>query len=143
MAVEVTWDAGPPLLPDAAVARAVEAALEHGGRPGLAIGVVFVDDATLAGLHGDWLDDPTETDVMAFDLGEDGGGLAGEIYVSVDRARSVAAERGIALESELALYLVHGGLHLCGFDDREPVARRRMRAAESAVLAQLGLARSP
>jgi probable rRNA maturation factor len=126
-------------LPDAEVARAVEAALAHGGRGGLAIGVVFVDDATLAGLHGDWLDDPTTTDVMAFDLGEDGGGPAGEIYVSVDKARSEAAQRGIPLTRELTLYLVHAGLHLCGFDDREPTARRRMRAAESAVLRRLGV----
>jgi probable rRNA maturation factor len=142
MGVDVTWDAGPPLLPDAEVARAVEVALAYGRRSGLEVGVVFVDDATLAGLHGDWLDDPSTTDVLAFDLGPEGGGPAAEIYVSVDRARSEATARGIPLEHELQLYLVHGSLHLCGFDDREPAARRRMRAAEGAVLRRLALDRA-
>ncbi|MEQ1893563.1 MAG: rRNA maturation RNAse YbeY, partial [Planctomycetota bacterium] len=55
-------------------------------------------------------------------------------------ARAVARRRGLLPRRELALYLVHGCLHLAGFDDLEPRARRRMRAAERAVLAPLGFA---
>ena len=76
--------------------------------------------------------------MISFDLGEDGDGLAAEIYVSVDRARAVARDRGERVERELALYLVHGALHLCGFDDRSAKDRARMRAAESLVLEALG-----
>ena len=54
-----------------------------------------------------------------------------------DRARAVAAERGEDAAAELRLYLVHGALHLCGYDDREPAERARMRAAEAAVLSRL------
>jgi probable rRNA maturation factor len=115
----------------------VEAALEHGGRPGLSLSVVFVDDAEIAELHGRWLGDPTPTDVISFDLGG-GEGPDGELYVSVERARSEARARGLALEHELALYLVHGALHLCGHDDHAARARARMRAAEATVLAALG-----
>ncbi len=120
------------------VARAVEAALAHGGRPGAEIAVVFVDDPTLAELHERVLSDPTPTDVITFDLGEEGGGPVGELYVSPERARAVARRRGGSVERELSLYVVHGVLHLCGYDDEKPRDRSRMRAAERAVLERLG-----
>lgn len=135
-----------PLAPPE-VERAVETALEFGGRPGLRVDVVLVDDPTLAELHGRFLGDPSPTDVMAFDLSEDEPHPVegepredpeAEIYVSVDRARAVAEERGIDEADELRLYVVHGALHLCGYDDRAPEDRARMRAAEGAVLTRLG-----
>ncbi len=134
----IAWETEDRPLGDAEVEAALDAALEHGGRPGLALGVVFVDDARLAALHAETLGDPSPTDVITFDLGEEGGGPAGELWVSVERARTVAAERGVPVARELALYLVHGALHLCGFDDREDADRARMRAAEARVLEVLG-----
>jgi probable rRNA maturation factor len=134
------------LLDDAAVAAAVRAALSHGGRAGLRVGVVLVDDPTLALLHEQWLGDPSPTDVLSFDLFDgdpDEPGPQGEIYVSVDCARRVARELGADPSRELALYLVHGALHLCGHDDHEPSGRARMRAAEAEVLAELGYAPGP
>lgn len=145
MAVELAWDGsrdgfarpGEELPSDAQLVRAAEAALAHGGRPEAAIALVLVGDAALADLHERFLGDPSPTDVIAFDLG-DGPGPAGEVYVSVERARAVAAERGVLLARELALYVVHGVLHLCGHDDAEPSARAAMRVAERAVLDALG-----
>ncbi len=139
-------------LPDAAVARAVEAALLHGGRPDRVVDVIFVDDPTLARMHGEFLDDPTETDVITFDLEDapgsdrppdpegdaDGRGPDAELYVSVDRARAVAPGLGSSVEQELTLYVVHGALHLVGFDDHDPEDRRAMRAAEAEVMSGLG-----
>lgn len=128
-----------PLLSAEAVARAVDAALTHGGRPEREVDVVFVDDARLASMHAEFLGDPSETDVITFDLGvDDGPGPDAELYVSVDRARRVAAERGVSVERELALYVVHGALHLVGFDDKEDSERARMREAERTVLSALG-----
>ena len=142
---EVHWTVpGPRLLSEREVQVVAAAALAHGGRPELLVAVVFVSDAELARLHARHLGDPSPTDVMAFDLGEAGGGPGGELYVSVERARAEALARGLAPESELALYVVHGCLHLCGHDDRAPRERARMRAAERAVFARLrdGFARS-
>ena len=141
MSVQIAWPEQAGLarpLDEGQVAAAVERALEHGGRAGLEVSVVFTTDAELARLHREWLDDAAPTDVIAFDLGEDLPGPAAELYVSLERARLVAAERGGDAGRELALYLVHGALHLCGYDDREPAERRAMRAAEGAVLAELG-----
>ena len=85
------------------------------------------------------------TDVMAFDytgdddhLGEeDQSSPEAEVYVSVDRARAVAAERGESVRDELLLYIVHGSLHLCGLDDHAVEDREEMRAAERSVLSSL------
>lgn len=128
---------GRRLLSQRQVRAAVAAALAHGGRPGLWVEVVFVDDRALARLHARHLGDPSPTDVITFDLGGDGGPEA-ELYVSVERARAEARARGLSAERELTLYVVHGCLHLCGFDDHASRARARMRAAEAAVLAELG-----
>ncbi len=136
--IQVSWTTpGPRLLSDEEVRRAVNAALDEGGRKGIALSVVFVGDRELCRLHEERLGDPSATDVLAFDLGE-GGGPAGELYVSAERARAVARERGLSPERELALYVVHGCLHLCGHDDTAPRARARMRATERRVLAALG-----
>lgn len=137
MTVEVAWQTDDRPLDDAAVVAAVRSALVHGGRPGIEIGVVLVGDDELRELHERWLGDPTRTDVITFDLGE-GDGPEGEIWVSVECARRLAPDRGVPVERELALYLVHGALHLCGYDDHDEVDRARMRAAERDVLAELG-----
>jgi probable rRNA maturation factor len=139
--IQVSWATGERRIPDAAVRRAARAALEHGGRPGIALSVVFVSDAELARMHARHLDDPRPTDVITFDLGEETGGPAGELYVSAERAAAESARRGSGLERELLLYVVHGCLHLCGLDDQTPGPRARMRAAEARVLAALGLDR--
>jgi len=140
----VAW-AVPPVegeLDEAGARAALAAALEHGDAPAMRVDLVFVDDATLARMHGEFLGDPSRTDVITFDLRDEGAGEEhgpeAEIYVSVERAREVAAARGVTVRREQALYVVHGALHLVGFDDHEPEQRAAMRAAERAVMERLG-----
>ncbi|HEV8113309.1 MAG TPA: rRNA maturation RNase YbeY [Planctomycetota bacterium] len=140
--IGVAWAVRARPLTDRDVRAAVRAALAHGRRPDLDVDVALVSDRRLATIHARFLGDPSPTDVIAFDLGADGGGPAAEIYASVDCARRVAREREVDAASELRLYLVHGALHLCGYDDLRPAARRLMRAAEEAVLASLRGTRS-
>ena len=134
-----------PELEDREALGALAAALAYGGRDELKVDLLFVDDPTLSELHEQFLDDPSVTDVMAFDytgdedlLGEgDRPDPEAEVYVSVDRARAVAAERGESVRDELLLYIVHGSLHLCGLDDHAADDREEMRAAERSVLSSL------
>jgi len=137
VSVRVTWSAGPRLATSAQIRRAVEAALAHGGRAGMELDVVIVGQQHLRHLHEQCLGDPTPTDVISFDLSADLAGPAGELYISAEQARVVATRRGLDPRGELLLYAIHGALHLCGHDDRQPAARRRMRRAERAVLRAL------
>jgi len=118
--------------------RVVAAARDEVGQPDLRVSLLLTDDAELAKLHADYLDDPTPTDVLSFES-EDGVDIA----VSVERARHEARCRGHYIRAELALYVVHGVLHACGHDDHEDDDRARMRAAEQRVLRSLGLTVDP
>ena len=100
------------------------------------LSVVFLTDPALAQLHADFMADPGPTDVITFG-GDPAAGLAGEICLSVDTAAAYAARHRRDFAAELTLYLVHGWLHLAGYDDRHPAAKRRMRAAEKRALGLL------
>lgn len=139
--LEVHHQTSPCPLDADQVARAVDAALDHGERAGLAVSVVLADDTLMVELHAEHLDDPTPTDVISFDLGDaqlPDQGPAAELFVGVEHAHRVAAERGVAHARELALYVVHGVLHLCGFDDHTDEDSAAMRVAERAVMDALG-----
>jgi probable rRNA maturation factor len=123
-----------PRTPAAFVRRVAAAARAHGRREELALAILLADDATIAALHGRYAGDPSPTDVMSF---PGDGGL--DVIVSVECARREARRRGHPIRSELALYVAHGVLHGCGFDDRTDAQRARMRAAERAVLASAGV----
>jgi probable rRNA maturation factor len=117
--------------------QAVDAAL--GGHEYLAISVVIVDDAGISDLHQRYLNDPTPTDVLAFDLRDDpaDGRIEGEIVVSAETAARQAGRFRSSPDQELLRYAVHGTLHLVGYDDHTPAGRLRMRRAENRILAGL------
>ena len=115
------------------------AARFRGGCPAGELSVVFLSDAALAQLHGKFLDDPSPTDVITF-TGDLAHGVAGEICLSVDAAVEQARKRRRSFTDEVLLYLVHGWLHLAGYDDRTPIKKRAMRRAEARALELLGRA---
>jgi probable rRNA maturation factor len=112
------------------------AARFKGGCPGGELSVALLTDTALARLHGTYLGDPSATDVITFE-GDPAHGVAGEICVSVDAAARVAGRGAPGLSGELTLYVVHGWLHLAGYDDRRPADKRVMRRAEARAMAIL------
>src|SRR5207248_7741394 len=100
--------------------------------------LAFVDNATIHRLNKQFLDHDEPTDVLSFPLSE-GKKLAGELVIGAEVARDQAAERGHDVQAELALYVIHGLLHLCGYDDHEDADVARIRARERHYLAALGL----
>jgi probable rRNA maturation factor len=100
------------------------------------LSIVFLADAALAQLHAEFLDDPATTDVITFE-GAAAHGSAGEICVSADTAERFARKNGHDFSEELTLYLVHGWLHLAGYDDLAPAKKRVMRRAESRAMSVL------
>lgn len=122
----------------AAIARLDENAGKFlGGCPAGELSVAFLSDAALARLHGHFLKDPSATDVITF-AGDAAHGLAGEICVSVDAAVRQAGRSPPRLSRELMLYVVHGWLHLAGYDDLRPQAKRSMRRAEARAMRLVG-----
>lgn len=115
-----------------AVVAALDAAAPQfrGGCPPGELSLVFMTDQALAKLHAAFLDDPTTTDVITFE-GEPALGVAGEICVSADTAAAYAKQHGRDFSAELTLYVIHGWLHLAGYDDLVPAKKRLMRAAEA------------
>jgi len=90
------------------------------------ISVVLVDRATMARVHGDFLGDPAETDVITFPYGE--------IVVCPAVARDQAPRFGRSVEDEVLLYGLHGLLHLAGFDDVTPARAKRMVKEQEELL---------
>ena len=74
------------------------------------------------------------TDVLAFDLSEDKNYLAGDIVISVDAAVANATAYGTSVPQELALYIIHGILHLLGYDDHKKNDVQKMRREEKKLL---------
>lgn len=103
------------------------------------LSLVFLTDAALAQLHADFLDDPTTTDVITFE-GDTSLGVAGEICVSADTAAAFAKKHHGDFSTELTLYVVHGWLHLAGYDDLQPAKKRVMRRAEKRAMELLSRA---
>jgi probable rRNA maturation factor len=118
------------------VARAI---LEDHGPASSLVSIAVVDDSTIHALNRQYLQHDYPTDVLSFTLESLADRLEGEIVVSADTAFSRSVEYAWRAEDELLLYVVHGVLHLVGFDDQDAVARERMRCAEGRYLEQLGL----
>lgn len=121
------------------VRQAVLKILEKAGIETGEISVAIVDDATMAELHQRYLHEEGPTDVLSFPLEEGEGHLEGDVIVSADTARRWSERIGWPPEHELLLYIIHGTLHLVGYNDRTPAERKKMRQVERNVLAQLGI----
>lgn len=103
------------------------------------INVAVVDDPTIAELHKRYLDDPGPTDVLSFALEKSPGYIEGEIIVSADTAAASAPNYNWPAADELLLYVIHGVLHLIGYDDTTPKKQEKMREKEREYLARCGL----
>jgi probable rRNA maturation factor len=134
------------------VARSV---LRHEGQPtGTALTVVITTDGAIQELNRLYRQADRPTDVLAFaaresanesagdDAGfiiadEDFGRYLGDVVISYDTAAAQAAEQGHGLDRELALLVIHGCLHLLGYDDEAPEPRQRMWARQQELLESL------
>jgi probable rRNA maturation factor len=118
-------------------ARAV---LDGEGVADAEISLAFVDSPTIQRLNYRYLQHNEPTDVLSFPLSEPNARkLAGELIIGAEVAQAQAAARGHDVHAELALYVIHGLLHLCGYDDRDAVDAAQMREREKHYLRQLGL----
>ena len=93
---------------------------------------IFVDDRHLSDMHEQYLQDPSKTDVITFNLGEDK--IEGEIYISAERAVEQAREYSVSLEEEIIRLFIHGLLHLKGYNDKTESERAEMKTIENTLV---------
>jgi probable rRNA maturation factor len=117
----------------------VRAVLTAEGRRRASISIAVVDRATIHAINRSHLGHDWPTDVISFPLSEPSDPvLAGELVVSAETAAATAAEIGAEPRDELALYVVHGLLHLCGYDDTSEPEAAAMRRREDDLLKACG-----
>jgi probable rRNA maturation factor len=128
--------------------RVAEHAVRLAGFSTGSLSIAIVGAATMARLHRRHMGIAGPTDVLTFDLDSDPRAkrIDGEVVVCAAVARATATQlrrsrrpASAAVLAELALYVVHGVLHLAGYDDHSAAAARRMHAREDALLTELGL----
>src|ERR1043166_2277279 len=124
----------------AAMRQLVRTVLDGEGMADAEISLAFVDNPTIHRLNVRYLQHDEPTDVLSFPLSEPTAKrLAGEIVIGAEVAQAQAASRGYDVQAELTLYVIHGLLHLCGYDDHNERDALEMRARERHYLHLLGL----
>jgi probable rRNA maturation factor len=104
------------------------------------ISIALVDNPTIHRLNKRYLEHDEPTDVLSFPYSASNAKkLEGELVIGVEIAQQQATERGHDVQAELALYLIHGLLHLCGFDDKSRDDEKAMRERERHYLSKLNL----
>jgi probable rRNA maturation factor len=97
----------------------------------LEVSILIVSDRKIAELHRKFMSESGPTDVITFQHGE--------IFISADMAGRNAKRFGNSLARELRLYIVHGLLHLHGFDDRDLESARKMETVQRKILTKAAL----
>ena len=96
---------------------------------------ILCSDEELREMNQRYLLHDYETDVLTFDLSKAGTNHTdGEVYISIDRIEDQARQYGVPSEEELDRVLIHGVLHLLGFDDKEAEDKVKMTGAEDEAL---------
>ena len=88
--------------------------------------ISIIDDKQIAKVHGEFMNDPSPTDVITFDYGE--------ILVSAETALSNSEELQVSLENEILLYIIHGMLHLGGYLDGSRADFKEMKSLQEMIL---------
>ena len=102
------------------------------------LAVIFVNDRTMRALNTTYLNHRFPTDVLSFPLSPPSApALEGEVYVNLDQARRQAPRFDATFRREIDRLVIHGTLHLLGYDDRSSRDRSRMTKAEERYLQRI------
>jgi len=99
-----------------------------------AVSFIFCTDEFLLKLNQQYLNHDTLTDILTFTLSETSMPIVSEIYISVERVKENSQNLNISFSMELCRVMIHGVLHLCGYNDRTKSEKRTMRAKEDFYL---------
>lgn len=119
--------------------QGAQAVLEGEGIHTAAVSLAIIDDPAMHQLNREFLEHDYPTDVLSFLLDSGPGMLEGEVIASADTAAKEAERFNTSTADELLLYVIHGTLHLVGFDDTTNESAAEMREREAHYLARFGV----
>ncbi len=124
------------------VKRVVSATLKFEKKTGRTVSVFLTNDKQIRKINKLYLDHDYATDVISFWFEQDRlikreSKHLGDLVVSVETAKCVAKEMGISFKQELARYLIHGTLHLLGYNDKKAEDRKRMHQRQEWIVKRL------
>lgn len=132
------------LKEEAKIKAWIEKVLKQEGKTAGNIAYVFCADEFLLKINRQFLKHDFYTDIITFDYPEPNAGISrkkeklhGEIFISVDRVKDNALSFKQPFQKELMRTVIHGILHLCGYNDKTPSDKKRMRAKEEEALATM------
>ena len=103
------------------------------------VSVLIVNDETMCNLHSKHSGNDSSTDVLTFDHGSDEDAVCADIAICFDVAQREAEPRNNSIQNEMILYVLHGLLHCCGFDDDNDAEHQKIHAEEDRVLTAIGV----
>lgn len=112
----------------------IEQVIKEEGREAGLLSFVISNDEFLVKLNREYLQHDFFTDVITFDYSEDLNGVSGDVYISLERVEENASELGIRVSDEMKRVMVHGVLHLLGYDDTDEAMKQTMREKENYYL---------
>lgn len=98
---------------------------------------VFTSDESLLEINRSYLNHDTFTDIITFDYSDEEDVVNGEIIISVDRVKENAEKYEVDFKHELARVMIHGVIHLLGYDDKTPNQKTIMRKKENTCISLL------
>lgn len=134
MGIEVRSETEFSRIDLARLARFARAVLSVLGQSRRGLSLLIVDDAAIRELNRRWRRIDRATDVLSFPAGDDPSRVLGDVVISAPRAVAQARRYGVTTTEELRRLLVHGILHLMGYDHVKADERREMRALEDKTL---------
>ncbi len=142
------WSAHDALDLDRLGARSVAAAVAIAGLralPGSELAIIFADDITVRELNRRFRGKDTPTNVLSFPVDDGSGGgppgpLIGDVVIAYETVHQESNEQALPFEDHLTHLIVHGLLHLFGYDHETDTDAALMEALETEILATLGIA---
>ncbi len=95
---------------------------------------IFCSDEYLLQINQEYLDHDTYTDIITFNNADEPGIIESDIFISIERVKENAAALQVSFIDELHRVLVHGVLHLLGYDDKSPALKTQMQTQEDSCL---------
>lgn len=103
------------------------------------INYIFCSDSYLLNINQEYLNHDTFTDIVTFNNSEEANKIESDIFISIDRIKENANSYNKSFEHELYRVMIHGVLHLLGFDDKTEEEKSVMREKEEACLSLLNI----